>query len=216
MVLEKAQITEACTDIVSGFRNWRVWMFLGWTDILLRYRRTIIGPFWMTISTTVMIGTMGVVWGIIFNTDLSTFLPYLAAGLVSWSLMSTIMTESTSAITDRPGSLKDFNLPISYTALRLVVRNFIVFLHNVIVYFAVALIFDPRLAAGVAWVVSSLVERRLGFHLFGNHRCAVPRHSAACDRGHDDPFLSLANPVATPGPRRQSIHRHLQSGNPFY
>jgi ABC-type polysaccharide/polyol phosphate export permease len=144
MVTKKTNIEEAWADIASGLTNWRIWTFLGWTDILLRYRRTIIGPFWMTISTGVMIATMGVVWGIIFNAHLPTFLPYLAAGLVTWFMMSTIMTESTNAISDRPDSLKDFNLPISYTAFRLVVRNFIVFLHNVIIYFAVALIFGTN------------------------------------------------------------------------
>lgn len=115
---------------------------MGWTDIVLRYRRTIIGPFWMTISTGIMITAMGVVWGIIFNTDLSTFFPYLASGLVTWFLISTIVTESTNSISDRPGNLKDFNLPVSFTAFRLVTRNFIVFAHNVLIYFVVAIIFE--------------------------------------------------------------------------
>ncbi len=141
MAINRQQFREACTDIVAGIVNWRVWYFLGLTDIRLRYRRTIIGPFWMTLSTGIMITAMGFVWGILFKADLEQFFPYLAAGLVTWFLISTMVTESTDAISGRPDSLKDFNLPISYIALRLVLRNFIVFLHNVIVYFVVALVF---------------------------------------------------------------------------
>ena len=141
MAISPQQFQEASADILSGFTNWRVWLFLGITDIRLRYRRTIIGPFWMTISTGIMVGAMGFVWGVIFKADLQEFFPYLAAGLVTWFLISTMITESTNAIITSPASLKDFNLPVSFAPLRLVVRNSIVFLHNVIVYFTVALIF---------------------------------------------------------------------------
>lgn len=141
MAITKEQVADTIADIAAGLRNWRIWVFLGWTDIRLRYRRTIIGPFWMTLSTGVMITAMGFVWGILFKAELSEFFPYLASGLVTWFLISTMVTESTNAIAERPDNLKNFNLPISYTAFRLVVRNLIVFLHNIVIYFVVAIAF---------------------------------------------------------------------------
>lgn len=144
MAISNKQYREASADLRAGLENWRVWLFLGVTDIRLRYRRTIIGPFWMTLSSAIMITAMGFVWGIIFQAELKEFFPYLAAGLVTWFLISTMITESTSVISGSPASLRDFNLPISFLALRLVVRNCIVFMHNVVVYFAVALIFDTN------------------------------------------------------------------------
>ncbi len=58
---------------------------LGWQDVRQRYRRSALGPFWLTISMGVMIGTIGIVFGQIFKTPMREFLPFLAAGMILWS-----------------------------------------------------------------------------------------------------------------------------------
>ena len=59
----------AMQDIKEGFLSLHLWPMLGWLEIKQRYRRSIIGPFWLTISTAVMIGAMGPLYGKIFNLD---------------------------------------------------------------------------------------------------------------------------------------------------
>ena len=49
----------AIKDIKEGFLSIHIWSMLGWLEIKQRYRRSIIGPFWLAISTGVMIGCMG-------------------------------------------------------------------------------------------------------------------------------------------------------------
>mgnify|MGYP006151529417 CR=1 FL=1 len=39
------------SDIWVGLRNTHVWSALGWHDIRQRYRRSVLGPFWIVIAT---------------------------------------------------------------------------------------------------------------------------------------------------------------------
>ena len=49
----------AVADVAGGLRLWRLAWALGWLDIRLRYRGSMLGPFWLTISTGVMVAASG-------------------------------------------------------------------------------------------------------------------------------------------------------------
>jgi ABC-2 type transport system permease protein len=38
-------------DLTDGFGKRELWLHLGWQDIKQRYRRSVLGPFWITIAT---------------------------------------------------------------------------------------------------------------------------------------------------------------------
>ena len=40
----------ALQDIADGLRRWELWLSLGYQDIRQRYRRSSVGPFWLTIN----------------------------------------------------------------------------------------------------------------------------------------------------------------------
>ena len=46
-------------DLLVGMKSVRVWGTLGWHDIRQRYRRSVIGPFWFTLSTAIMVVVLG-------------------------------------------------------------------------------------------------------------------------------------------------------------
>jgi ABC-type polysaccharide/polyol phosphate export systems, permease component len=62
-----------------------------------RYARSKLGPFWLTISMGVLVGTMGVVYGSLFGVKLADYLPMLAIGIVMWGLFSSIVNEGSTA-----------------------------------------------------------------------------------------------------------------------
>ena len=45
-----ARYAEAIDDIVSGLRMHDMWGRLGWAEVKRRYRRTMISPFWSSLS----------------------------------------------------------------------------------------------------------------------------------------------------------------------
>ena len=45
-----ARLERAVRDLIDGTRAYPIWGRLGWQDIRQRYRRSLLGPFWITIS----------------------------------------------------------------------------------------------------------------------------------------------------------------------
>ncbi len=128
----KQEFKLASSDVVQGIKMWRIWLLLGWQDIRLRYRRSHIGPFWITISTAIMIYSMGFLYGRLFKVDLSHYYIFLASGLITWTLISTIIIESSDAFMEAQEYIKQIKLPYTLYIMRILTRNFIVFLHNLL------------------------------------------------------------------------------------
>lgn len=125
--------TLALTDIKDGFKNWRIWLLLGWQDIKLRYRRSTLGPLWITLSMAVTIYTMGLLYGHLFKMDLKTYYPFLATGMLTWALLATLLNEGTNIFIESENFLKQMKQPYLTFICRAVTRNFIIFFHNILV-----------------------------------------------------------------------------------
>jgi lipopolysaccharide transport system permease protein len=124
--------------------HFELWGILGWQDIRQRYRRSVIGPFWLTISTGIMIAAMGFLYARILGQDVLTYLPFLAVGLVVWGTISTMVAESCTVFTVVDQIIKQIRLPLTTHVCRIVWRNAIVFAHNALVLAAVMLwVGDP-------------------------------------------------------------------------
>lgn len=126
------QVNIAITDLYQGLMSWRIWWSLGWQDIRLRYRRSQLGPFWITLSTAIMIYSMGFLYGKLFKIDLAAYYPYLATGLITWTFISTIIIEANEVFVENAGFIRQTCLPFSIYILRLLTRNFIILLHNIL------------------------------------------------------------------------------------
>jgi len=120
-------------DLAAGFSKVWMWWALAWQDIRLRYRGSMLGPFWLTISTLVMVGAMGVIYSQLFRMDMSTYLPFLALGLIAWQLLSTTITEGCDTFLREAAVIQQVPMPFSIQAYRNVCRNFIVFAHNLVI-----------------------------------------------------------------------------------
>src|SRR6185437_5723680 len=90
----------ALSDLAGGLRLWRLGMTLGWLDIRLRYRGSMLGPFWLTISTAVMVAALGVLYATLFHMDVHDYLPFLALSQVLWAFLASMVSESCGAFTE--------------------------------------------------------------------------------------------------------------------
>ena len=75
---------QAMQDVAEGLRLWPLACSLGWLDIRLRYRGSLLGPFWLTLSTAVMVASLGVLYSALFHIDIHEYLPFLALSQVLW------------------------------------------------------------------------------------------------------------------------------------
>jgi ABC-type polysaccharide/polyol phosphate export permease len=134
--------TLAWSDIRDGLLGWRLWTSLGWADIRQRYRRSVVGPFWMTLSMAILILTLGVIYGALFNMAIAEYLPFLTLGYLIWGLISNLVTEACGTFSGAAAFLKHSRLPKSVFVFRMVWRNLLMTAHNAVVYVIVAVIFD--------------------------------------------------------------------------
>lgn len=132
---------DGSTDIWVALRNVHVWAALGWHDIRQRYRRSVIGPFWFTLSTFIMIGVLGLLYSELLKQDIVTYLPYLGIGLVLWQYLSTSIVEGANGFIGAGYLIKQIRMPVTTHICRIVWRNFCILLHSlpVVVLFSLAL-----------------------------------------------------------------------------
>lgn len=154
----------AAQDVRDGLALWRLGLTLGWFDIRLRYRGSMLGPFWLTLSTGVMVGALGVLYSQLFKMELHDYLPFLALSLVLWGFLSSLVTDACGCFQQAEGMIRSQRMPFALYAIRVVIRNLFVLAHNVLVILVVYAVFDvwPGLAALAAapgmllWVVDGL------------------------------------------------------------
>lgn len=118
---------------------------LGWQEIRQRYRRSVMGPFWLTISMGVMIGGMGPLYGKLFGQDLSAYFPHLAISLVVWMLVSNLINDCSNAFIAAEGFIKQIKLPLTIHILRAIWKNLIIFAHNMLIVVLIFLIYPPEM-----------------------------------------------------------------------
>jgi lipopolysaccharide transport system permease protein len=131
----------AVADLVSGLRLWRLALTLGWLDIRLRYRGSTLGPFWLTISTGVMVAALGLLYSTLFKIDLAGYLPFLALSQVLWGFVAAMVSEGCTTFTDAEGVIRSVRMPFCVFSLRTLTRNVIVLGHNILVIVVVFAIF---------------------------------------------------------------------------
>jgi lipopolysaccharide transport system permease protein len=131
----------ALADITNGTRAWEVWGYLGWHDIRQRYRRSALGPFWITITMGVTVGSLALIFGRLWGQELGQFLPYFAIGNILWALLAGTLTDGCLAFIAAEGVIKHVRLPLSISLLRIAWRNVIIFAHNIWIFVLVLLIF---------------------------------------------------------------------------
>src|SRR6202011_4194572 len=87
----------AWRDLTDGARKSWMWTALALQDIKLRYRGSVLGPWCLSITTTVMAVTISLVYAHIFSMSAATYLPYVPIGFVVWQLICGLVTEACEA-----------------------------------------------------------------------------------------------------------------------
>jgi lipopolysaccharide transport system permease protein len=130
----------AVGSIAAGLAQWPLAATLGWQDIKQRYRRSKVGPFWLTISMGVMIASIGIVFGQIFNSPMKEYLPFLAAGIIFWGFISCVINDGCLGFVAAENIIKQLPIPLFVHILRVVWRNVLTMLHNLVILPVVMLV----------------------------------------------------------------------------
>ncbi|WP_167177227.1 galactan export ABC transporter permease subunit Wzm/RfbD [Saccharomonospora amisosensis] len=131
----------AFADLKEGFGQRELWGHLAWQDIKQRYRRSVLGPLWITLSMGITALGLGLLYSQLFDAAIGTFLPYITTGFIVWNFILGCLTEGTDTFISNEGLIKHLPAPLSVYVLRTVWRQSIMFAHNMIIYFIVIALF---------------------------------------------------------------------------
>lgn len=154
MKIFSKEIVDEMTAIVRYFH---MWSLLGWYDIKQKYRRSMIGPFWITISTGIMIGSIGLMFSTIFKAPVKEFLPYFCVGQIMWLLMSTQLADACTTFVQYQSIVKQISVPLSVHVLRRLWHNIILFLHNFIIVIIVLIVSGIGFSWESLYVIPALI-----------------------------------------------------------
>ena len=132
----------AFLDLIDSIHKTRMWIILAWNEIRVRYIRSTLGPFWITLSTLLMVGLMGPLYGTIFGFSTSEYLIYLSVSFVFWNFISVSINESSMIFVSLDSFIKQIKLPYFFYIFKLLFKNFIILLHNIIIIL-LAFYFSP-------------------------------------------------------------------------
>ncbi|MEJ5918855.1 MULTISPECIES: galactan export ABC transporter permease subunit Wzm/RfbD [unclassified Corynebacterium] len=135
----------AWKDLVVGFGQRELWLQLGWQDIKQRYRRSTLGPLWITIATGAMALALGLLYSLLFQQELSYFLPHLTVGLIVWGFISGCIKDGSMVFIENEGLIKQLPSALSVHVYRLVWRQLLFFAHNMVIWAILVVIFRPNL-----------------------------------------------------------------------
>ena len=146
----------AWDDLKRGLAQRELWLALGWQDIKQRYRRSTLGPLWITIATGVMALALGLLYSLLFQQDLASFLPHVAVGLILWGFISGCIKDGSEVFIANEGLIKQLPSALSVHVYRLVWKQFLFLLHNLVIWLVLLAVFRPSLGWEVLLVVPAM------------------------------------------------------------
>jgi ABC-type polysaccharide/polyol phosphate export permease len=147
----------AWDDVTEGLKSWRIWLLLAWHELKLRYRRSTLGPFWLTLSMAITIYTIGLLYGHLFKIDLAIYYPFLATGILGWNLISLTVNDATMTFVVADQFIKQMKQPYSFFIFQMVTRNFIIFFHNLLVLVPIIFFFHFNINLNTLFIFVSLL-----------------------------------------------------------
>jgi ABC-type polysaccharide/polyol phosphate export permease len=138
----------AWLDLRETLTGWRLWATLGANDIAQRYRRSKVGQFWITLSMATFIAMIGSIYSVLFRTELQHQLPHVVVYYTAWIFLSQSFTEGASGFIDAERYLRQERLPKLAFVMRVVWRNALAYLHNIVLIPVTFLIFGIGVGGG--------------------------------------------------------------------
>lgn len=147
----------AFRDFLAGLKSYRIWWYFAWMEVKQRYRRSIIGPWWISLSMLIFIIAMGMVYSRLFKENLRDYIPFFTAGFLFWTFISASITESTEILKNNRQFIKQINLPYSLYIFKHLTRHLIFLAHNFIVYILVMFYFKKTPDLDTLLVIPGLI-----------------------------------------------------------
>ena len=132
-------------DLALTLKKARIWLYMSYQELIGRYRRTTLGPWWITMGTGIGVGAMGIIWGVFFNINLKEFFPYIAVGFVFWIFLSASVIEAPMTYISLAHMMRSVRLPVLLFIFTGIMKNIYNLMHNFLIILVVFFVFQVLL-----------------------------------------------------------------------
>lgn len=132
-------------------------VYIAWADTKARYKHSVIGPLWPTLTNVLGVLGLGIVWATLLNQDMKTFVPQLTAGLITWQLISGVLTEGPSTFTRYGSMIRNVNTPSWFFSIRALSKHIINLSHNALIIAAVLIYYKVPITVHTWLVIPGLL-----------------------------------------------------------
>ncbi len=127
-------------------------IYLAWADTKARYKKSVIGPFWPTLTNVFGVLGLGLVWGHLLNQDMNTFIPQLTVGLIVWQLIAGALTDGPQTFVRHADMVRNVSMPNWFFSVRALSKHLINLLHNLVILVGVMVYYQVPLTEHT-WLV---------------------------------------------------------------
>jgi len=187
-------------------------------DVISRYRGSILGPIWITLSMGLMVLGIGFLWGEVFGVSTHDFIPLVAMGIVFFGTVTNTINEGCDTFVQAAGMLSQTSLPMFTFVWRTVLRNLINLSHHLVIVLAVLLYFGfwrtanyPGAALGLTLLVLNVSWISMLVGIMSARFRDIPQAVQSVTQA-----AAIMTPVVWPADRISPAHRPLLDFNPFY
>lgn len=125
--------------------------YLAWTDTRARYKKSVLGPLWLTLGNFIGVLGLSIVWANLLKEDMKTFVPSLTIGMIVWQLVAGSVGEGATTFIRQASIIRNVAIPYWFFVIRALFRQIINLLHNLIIVIGVVWYFDLPLTVA-AWL----------------------------------------------------------------
>jgi ABC-type polysaccharide/polyol phosphate export permease len=126
--------------IKGPLSNPTLWITLGWLDVVQSYRRSFLGPFWITISMAIYVISTTLLYGAIFGVPPGQYAAYAITGMIGWTWIQALITDMGNTFITYSNYVKSMPIDKAQLVWAVAFKQTIVLAHNMIVYVVAAVL----------------------------------------------------------------------------
>lgn len=149
----REQWRAAFADLLATWRDRRIWLLAAVITVGNQYRRTILGPWWLTLTTLMFVFGLSILRLGISGGDLRDAVPYVGIGFIVFFLISGGVTGASGVYVGAGGQLSTSRQPYSTYVARGVTAQLFTFGHEAVVIGVLVLVFAIPLSLAWGWAV---------------------------------------------------------------
>lgn len=140
-------------SLLNPFR----WVYATWIIFLLKYRKTVLGPFWIIVSPMIFVAILGGLYGAVFGYSTEKYVPHLGIGLIVWSFISSVAMTAPRLFIQNKAILMQGLSSLTEIILKAIFYNIIIFAHQLLAIIAIIIYFQIEITAETLLLVPALI-----------------------------------------------------------